>query len=275
MSYSRELPDLEYLSQSPDRKSNGDYIKVKNIFKRPKLREDIKNAITAFNYYQVEDGERPDQVAEKLYNDPSLDWVILITNNITNIKNDWPLDTESFNNYVLEKYGSEENLYQAHHYETVETRDTYNRLIIPGGLLVDPLTSFDFISDLGRDYILPAFPADKALNVVTVNLNQVLKVGTRTNDVEIIIPEVTATTSNFYAYTRDNQSVKLTINNTYDGWPASWSGINIVTGRSQLYRITIDDYIGPLDVEIPDTLYEVVGEFRNGRIVPVFKFKEQ
>lgn len=45
--------------------------------------------------------------------------------------------------------------------------------------------------------------------------------------------------------------------------------------KFQLYRITIDDYIGPLDVEIPDTLYEVVGEFRNGRIVPVFKFKEQ
>ena len=68
MSYFRELPDLEYLSQSPDRRSSGDYIKVKNIFKRPKLREDIKNVITAFNYYQVEDGERPDQIAEKIYN---------------------------------------------------------------------------------------------------------------------------------------------------------------------------------------------------------------
>jgi len=275
MSYFRELPDLEYLSQSPDRKSNGDYIKVKNIFRRPKLREDIKNAITAFNYYQVEDGERPDQIAEKLYNDSTLDWVILITNNIINIKNDWPLDTQSFNNYVLDKYGSEENLYKAHHYETVETRDNYGRLVVPGGLIVDPLTSFDFASETTGDYILPSFPAEKALNKATVNLNQILKVGTRSGDVEIIIPEVSATTSYFYAYNKNNQAIKLTIINTYDEWPASWSGINIVTGRNELYRIVINDYIGPIDVEVPDTLYEVVGELRGGKIVPVFRFKQQ
>jgi hypothetical protein len=276
MSYFRELPDLEYLSQSPDRKSSGDYIKVKNIFKRPKLREDIKNAITAFNYYQVEDGERPDQIAEKLYNDSSLDWVILITNNITNIKNDWPLDTQSFNNYVVDKYGSEENLYQPHHFETVETRDNFNRLVVPGGLIIDPLTSYEFASETTGDYVLPSFPAERALNIASVNLNQVLLVGTREGEnIEVIVPEVSASASYFYVYRRENQEVKLTINNTYDEWPASWSGINIVNGRNEAYRIPIDDYIGPIEVEIPDTLYEVVGELRGGKIVPVFRFKQQ
>lgn len=275
MSYFRELPDLEYLSQSPDRRSNGDYIKVKNIFKRPKLREDIKNVITAFNYYQVEDGERPDQVAEKIYNDSSLDWVVLLTNNIISIKNDWPLDSQSFNNYVLDKYGSEENLYETHHYETVESRDNFNRLVVPGGLIVDALTSFDLEFETTDDYILPSFPAESSLNIVSVNLNQVLIVGTRGEDVEIIIPEISSTISYFYAFTRENQEVKLTINNTYDEWPASWDGINIVNGRNETYRIPIDDYFGPIEVEIPDTLYEVVGELREGRIVPVFKFKQQ
>ena len=137
MGYFKELPNLEYLSQLPDANSNETYITVKNLFKRAKLRTDIVNIITAFQYYQIKDNERPDVVASKLYDDSELDWVILITNNITNIREEWPLSNQNLYYYMIEKYGSDENISGIHHYETTEVKDEYNRLVVPSGLQVD------------------------------------------------------------------------------------------------------------------------------------------
>jgi len=137
MGYFNELPNLEYLSQLPDANSNETYITVKNLFKRAKLRTDIINIITAFQYYQIKDNERPDVVASKLYDDSELDWVILITNNITNIREEWPLSNQNLYYYMIDKYGSDENASGIHHYETTEVKDEYNRLVVPSGLQVD------------------------------------------------------------------------------------------------------------------------------------------
>jgi hypothetical protein len=275
MSYFRELPDLEYLSQSPDRRSNGDYIKVKNIFKRPKLREDIANAITAFNYYQVEDGERPDQIAEKLYNDSSLDWVILITNNIISIKNDWPLDSQSFNNYLLDKYGSEEEIYATHHYETVESVDKYNRIVVPGGLIVDPPESISFTTEeLVDEYELPIFPVEGDQNVTTVTLNQLIRVVGVTTETESPINEIKVETSEYIIQQRDGTDVTITIPNTLNGWPSTWGGELTIYGRTQNYSVDVENYAGNVGTTIPNTLYEVVSEVVDGQIVPIFRFKQ-
>ena len=137
MAYFRELPNISYISRLPDVSSNEEYITVKNIFKRAKLRTDIVNIITAFNYYQVEDNQRPEVVASKLYGDPELDWVILITNNITNVREQWPLSNNDLYNYMLDKYGTEVALSSIHHYETIEVKDEYDRLVVPSGLQVD------------------------------------------------------------------------------------------------------------------------------------------
>lgn len=137
MGYFNELPNLDYLSQLPDANSNETYITVKNLFKRAKLRTDIVNVITAFQYYQIKDNERPDVIAQKLYGDAELDWVILITNNITNIHEEWPLSNQNLYYYMIDKYGSDENISGIHHYETTEVKDEYNRLVVPSGLQVD------------------------------------------------------------------------------------------------------------------------------------------
>lgn len=137
MGYFNELPNLDYLSQLPDVNSNETYITVKNLFKRAKLRTDIVNIITAFNYYQIEDNQRPDVIAQKLYGDAELDWIILITNNITNIRQEWPLSNQNLYYYMIEKYETENTLSSIHHYETTEVRDEYNRLVVPSGLQVD------------------------------------------------------------------------------------------------------------------------------------------
>lgn len=137
MAYFNELPNLEIINRTSNRTSNDETIIVKNLFKRAKLREDIENVVTAFEYYNIEEDERPDQVAQKLYGDPELDWVVLIVNNIVNVQNDWPISKDSFDNYLLSKYGSTEELYKIRHYETIELKDSFGRVVLPAKLLVD------------------------------------------------------------------------------------------------------------------------------------------
>ena len=144
MAYFDELPNVSYPSLLPRSNKAEDRIEVKNIFKRAKLRDDVEQAITAFNYYQIEDGMRPDMVAERLYNDPELDWVILTSNNITNIRDQWPLSHNDLYEHMLEKYGSETNIQGINHYETRQVLDEYNRVVVPAGLEVDFNFTFSY-----------------------------------------------------------------------------------------------------------------------------------
>lgn len=137
MGYFKELPNLETLNRTKNELSNDEVIIVKNFFKRPKIREDLVSVIAAFEYYSITGNERPEQIAERIYGDPELDWVILIANNITNLNERWPLDGNSFNKYMLDKYGSEEAFSEVHHYETISLTDSFNREVFPGGLFVD------------------------------------------------------------------------------------------------------------------------------------------
>lgn len=137
MAYFNELPNLEIVNRTSNRTSNDETIIVKNLFRRAKLREDIENVVTAFTYYNIEENERPDQVAQKIYGDPELDWVVMVVNNIVNVQDDWPISKDSFDNYLLSKYGSLEKLYEIKHYETIELKDSFGRVILPAKLLVD------------------------------------------------------------------------------------------------------------------------------------------
>jgi hypothetical protein len=144
MAYFEELPNISYPSLLPSINKIEDRITVKNIFKRSKLRSDIDQVITAFNYYYIEQGMRPDMVAQEIYDDSELDWVILTSNNITNIRDQWPLEHNDLHEYMLDKYGSEENINGIHHYETRKIVDEYNRVVIPAGLEVDVNFSFKY-----------------------------------------------------------------------------------------------------------------------------------
>ena len=136
MSYFRELPNFEY--QSPFANSTGasDYVTAKNVFRRMKLRDDLKNVFTLFNKRFIEEGERPDTVAEKEYGKSDLDWVVLLSAGIINVRNEWPLSSRDLYNFTVEKYGLAEKDF-VHHYETEEVKDSQNRLILPKGKIVD------------------------------------------------------------------------------------------------------------------------------------------
>jgi hypothetical protein len=135
MSYFRELPNLEYQSFLSDKKSSDEYLLVKNVFRRVKLREDLQNIFTVFDKYQIPDGSRPELVAEELYGSVQYDWVVLICADITKVRDQWPLSDKQIYDYAESVYGN--SLNDIHHYETTEVKDSKNRLILPAGKVVD------------------------------------------------------------------------------------------------------------------------------------------
>ena len=135
MGYFRELPNLLYPSFLPNKTSSLDYIEVKNVFRRVKVRNDLYNNFIVFQKYEIPEGARPDTVAEDLYGTPNFDWVVLTTAGITNIRNEWPLSNRDLYNYVEKKYGN--SLNSTRFFETTEVKDSNGRLILPKGKVVD------------------------------------------------------------------------------------------------------------------------------------------
>ena len=136
MGYFRELPELEYQSFLSDAISSKEYLTVKNLFRRNKIRDDLQNVFTLFNKYEIVDGARPDMVAEEFYGDAELDWVVLMTAGIINVRDEWPLSNYRLYQYVEHKYGILE-LNEVRYYETKEIKDSNGRLILPAGKIVD------------------------------------------------------------------------------------------------------------------------------------------
>jgi len=137
MGYFNQLPNILYQSPLSHKNSSGDLIAIKNIFRRTKLTEYVKNSVAAFDKYVIGEGDRPDMVAESLYGDSKLDYVVILVAGITNINHQWPLQDFQVNEYALNKYGSETEMNAIHHYETFEIRDEQDRQILPPKLRVD------------------------------------------------------------------------------------------------------------------------------------------
>jgi len=144
--YFSRVPNFDYISRGANAKNIGDYITTKNLFKRVKLRDDVINTVTYFTDYNVLYDDRPDNVAYKVYNDENLDWLVLLANNIINVQDEWPLTQKSFDNFLLEKYGTYDIVNSVHHYETYEVKNTIGSIIVPQGMRVSSdfsITYFD------------------------------------------------------------------------------------------------------------------------------------
>ena len=137
MGYFRELPNILYQSPLLHKNSSADYIGIKNLFRRAKLYDYLSDNVSIFNKFVIGDGDRPDTIAESLYNDSSLDYVVILVAGITNINHEWPLQDFQVYDYALQKYGSESKMFEDHHYETFEIKDDKGRQILPPDLIVD------------------------------------------------------------------------------------------------------------------------------------------
>ena len=143
MGYFRELPDIEYQSPFATRISSSSYVKAKNIFRRMKIRDDLQYIFTVFDKYEIREGARPDTIAEEIYGKSDLDWVVLLSANVINIRDQWPLSSKDLYEYTVSKYGLE-NINRVHHYETKEVKNSDGNIVLPKGLSVDEDYSIRF-----------------------------------------------------------------------------------------------------------------------------------
>ena len=217
MAYFREFPNINYVSLLPDRNKNEERILVKNIFKRAKLRNDIKLGITMFEYYQIEDNMRPESIASKIYKDPELDWVILLVNNITNVRDQWPLSNNDLYKYMVDNYG-QTGLTDVHHYETVELKDDHERIILKGGSIVD--SDFKFRYSIRRDDGTITDPDDINPVKIITNLNYEQRKNDKKRQIQILKPAFVAPVvndlRNVMKYNRSTQYVNKNTVETYN-----------------------------------------------------------
>ena len=160
--YFRNIPDFEYVNRTKDGQFISNYTQVKNFFKRGKIREDLFSDLTVFEKYSVKGDDRPDNVANEIYGDANLDWVVLLSNNIVNIQNEWPLSQQSFETYVLDKYKTLAKLDEVHHYESNEVKDSTGVIIFPKGVRVSAAQSVSYYEPLNEEQIT-VNPVSKAV----------------------------------------------------------------------------------------------------------------
>tara|TARA_R100001369_G_scaffold91219_1_gene132009 strand:- start:263 stop:796 length:534 start_codon:yes stop_codon:yes gene_type:complete len=101
-----------------DSVGNGDFKIVTNLLKRVAMRSKIKANTLFFDTYDVKEGETPEMLADKLYEDSNLHWIILYINNITDRYHQWPMNFGQFNTFVNDKYT---NINAVHHYEITQS----------------------------------------------------------------------------------------------------------------------------------------------------------
>ena len=111
--YFDSIPKILY-----DSKGNGEVKVVTNLLKRVAIRTKIKTNALILDTYNVKNGETPESIADKLYDDPELHWVVLMINDITDRYHQWPMYEQQFNTYVNEKYDNPDGV---HHYEISQT----------------------------------------------------------------------------------------------------------------------------------------------------------
>ena len=207
--YFSYLPNLKYSSLLKTAGDNTTTVEVKNLFRRAKLREDFTSVATLFEKYKVEGGDRPDQVAEKFYGDENLDWVVLTSNNITDIRSQWPLAEHDLNNVLNDKYTPQE-LVSIHHYETLEWRDYNNNLIMPAGKVVDE--NFTIKYTIGGD--LKEVAPFKSVSV----FENELRLNDEKRNIQLIrpdlIPQVISDLKEIMRYTPNSNYISKTLKKT-------------------------------------------------------------
>ena len=157
--YFSNLPDLQY-GLTVNKAGQINYIKSKDYFRLLKPRDDIFKEDTIYTSYTVQDGERPDQISYDYYNDEQYYWIILQINEITDYYNQWPLSNKELEEFGKKKYGGLENYKQVHHYETVQTFDENNNIVLPGGLEVPSNFIYYYPAKPGSETTLSSLPAE-------------------------------------------------------------------------------------------------------------------
>jgi len=133
--YFSYVPEIDYVNRFPNAKI-GEYNRAKNLFTRAKIRDDIFQDLSNFTKYSIVGDERPDNVSYAYYGDATYDWLVLLANNIVDVYSEWPMTQQSFDTFLINKYGTYDEIDSVHHYESVEVTNSRGIKILDAGLTV-------------------------------------------------------------------------------------------------------------------------------------------
>ena len=97
--YFKHYPTIDF-----DVKNDGELIEAKDIFRNIRVRDNSDEAITGYEYYYVNDQDRPDVLATKLYGDATLYWLFWMVNDQFATYNDWPKSQSILERFIARKY---------------------------------------------------------------------------------------------------------------------------------------------------------------------------
>jgi len=192
MAYFKYLPSLLYKSLQ-QRESSFDSAKVTNLFRRGIIRNDIFNTVIYFEKYSIRGNDRPDNVANEFYGSSEYDWVVLLSNNIINVRNEWPMDERSFNTYINSKYSYEEQS-TIKHYETTEIKDSTGKSIRKSGIIISK-ESYSSYSFKYLDGSTLVELDNSSLNAVT-NLSYEFRLNEEKRNIYLLKPKFLITVEN-------------------------------------------------------------------------------
>lgn len=161
MFFFEPFPSVEY-----DLLKNGKPSTITNIFLRYKITQAFADKTAVYYTYNIKDGERPDVIAAKYYEDASLDWVILLTNNIVDPQFDWPLSRQAFTDFIVSKYGSVSAANeQVHHYEEIvqQQQVLFDGTVLPEEYYEIDLTTYNTLPD-GSKREVTAYEYEERIN---------------------------------------------------------------------------------------------------------------
>ena len=144
--YFSYLPDVQY-ALSANKAGQINYAAMKDFFRMAVVRDDVFKKDTLYTRYTVQNGERPDQISYEIYGDEQYYWVILQINEIVDYYSQWALSDKELDQFITKKYGTNGGS-EIHHYETVETFDSDDNLVLPGGLRVPEDFSYIYPTEI-------------------------------------------------------------------------------------------------------------------------------
>lgn len=182
------------------------YQNVTNIFFRVQVLREVLGNIAAYYEYVISDDTTPEMLAEAVYGDPEAHWIILMANNIVDAQFDWPMNSTTFNNYIIGKYGSIAAAQtQVHHYEKVIRREesstgtiTETRFVINEDKYTDNDLDvpYDYYDGLAETQSVETFNLEDDTTVVQISYREAIYCYDYENDlneskrtIKIIKPE--------------------------------------------------------------------------------------
>lgn len=148
--YFSQFPNSKY-AISVNRSGRADYLKIKDFYRLMRVRDDIYTESSLYVPYVVSDGERPENISYKFYNDEQYYWIILQVNDIIDYYNSWSLSLYEFEKFILRKYGSWDNASRPHHWETTEAVTEDGIIMMPAGLVVSENFKYTYLYSSSQD----------------------------------------------------------------------------------------------------------------------------